>query len=172
MSKESEKIDLLLEQNAADQLAGIDWNGLNTAISSRLDKAQQSKTSIKKYPYVFRVAAGLVAAAAVLLIVVMIGTDRPAGIKLEKGKLAVVKLIETQGSASVEIKRACGKSQAVVDICGSQNKAAICVVKTIELNGDLKKDVERPSWIIISKPEPVFADNGVRRDVMSMICLF
>jgi len=57
----------------------------------------------------------------------------------------VVKFIESKGTASVEI---------------------------IDLNGDLKKESDEPTWIIISRPEPVYADNGISRDVMSMICLF
>lgn len=172
MSKKIEKIDLLLEQNAAEQLAGVNWNELNAAISSRLDKARHSKTSTRKYKSVLKVAAGLVAAAAVVLIVVMIGTGRKTCVKLEEGSSSVVKLVETKGLALVEIKRPSGKSQVVVGIGGNNRMLARCDVKTVELNSDLKKDSNGAAWIIISRPEPVFADNGVHRDIMSMICLF
>ena len=49
---------------------------------------------------------------------------------------------------------------------------ARCDVEIIDLNGDLKKEREQAAWIIISRPEPMFADNGVNRDMSDMICLF
>jgi len=36
----------------------------------------------------------------------------------------------------------------------------------------LKERDSQPAWIIISRPVRVLADNGINRDVMSMICLF
>ena len=38
MKKEKEKIDLLLERNASEQLAGVNWDGLHAAISERLNQ--------------------------------------------------------------------------------------------------------------------------------------
>ena len=172
MNVEKEKIDSLLEQNIAEQLDHVDWDRLNSAISSRLDQTHQRETTVSKFPIVFKVAAGLATVAAVVLIAVTIGTDKPAGAKLESGRFAVVKLIETKGSASIEIKHDVGKSQVMVDIWPSHSRVAKCNVKIIDLNGDLKKDDDRPAWIIISRPEPVYADNGTSKDIMSMICLF
>ncbi len=174
MKGKKEKIDLLFERNAAEQLGGVDWDRLNAAISTRLDKAQQSKTSTRKYPTVFKIAAGVAAAAAVVLISVMIKTEKLADLQLEKGTRAVVKFIESRGTASVEIKGAAGTSQVSVSVGGSERRVARCDVKIIDLNGDFQKDSERATWIIISRPgpEPVYVDNGLSSDMMGMIYLF
>ena len=170
MKDRKEKIDLLFEKNAAEQLSGVDWDGLNAAISKRLDRAEVRKSSIGKSQRVFKIAAGVAAAAAVVFIAVMIKTEAPTDLQLEEGSRAVVKFIESRGTASVEIKGA--GAQVLVDVGGSQRKVARCDVEIIDLNGGSKKESELAAWIIISRPERVLADNGINRDVMSMICLF
>jgi len=172
MKNEEENIDLLLERNADEQLAKVDWEGLNAAISSRLDKAGQSKTAAIKFPTVLKIAAGFVAAAAVILIVMIISTDGPPDFQLENGRRAVVKFIEAKGSASVEIGHAPAKSQVMVDVGPGRSKLARCDIEIIDVNGDLKEKANRATWIIISRPEPVYADNGVSRDWTGIICLF
>ena len=172
MKEKKEKIDLLFERNVGEQLAGVEWDGLNRAISGRLDQADQQKTSAVRYPRIIKSAAALAAAAAVVLIAVMVGTDRRTGVQLEEGGCAVVKFIKAKGSAIVEIKQASAKARVVIDIGRGERKVAICDVKITDFNGDLKKEVDRASWIIISRPEQVFAHNGNSRDIMSMICLF
>ena len=172
MKDRKEKIDLLFEKNAAEKLSGVDWDGLNTAISRRLDEVEGRNTSALKYRRVFKIAAGVAAAAAVVIIAVMIKTEKPADMQLEEGQRAVVKFIESKGTALVEIKRAGSKSQVWVDVGGSERKVARCDVKIIDLNGGLKKESEQAAWIIISRPKRVLADNGINGDVMSMICLF
>ncbi|RKY24873.1 MAG: hypothetical protein DRP62_02730 [Planctomycetota bacterium] len=171
MKEGKEKIDLLFERNAEEQLTGVDWNELNAAISSRLDQAQKSKTSVRKYPTVFKIAAGI-AAAAVVFITVTVKTEKPADVQLDKGISAVVKFIDKKGSASIEIKRPSGKSQVMVDIGSSQRKVARCDVEIIDLNGGLRKGSDEAAWIIISRPEPVLADNGVSRYNADLIYLF
>jgi hypothetical protein len=172
MKGKEEKIDLLFDKNAAEQLSGVDWDVLNAAILSRLDKAEVRKSSTGKSQRVFKIAAGVAAAAAVVIIAVMIKTKAPTELQLEEGSRAVVKFIESKGTALVEIKRAGSRSQVWVDVGGSERKVARCDVEIIDLNGDLKKEREQAAWIIISRSEPVFADNGVSRDMMSMIYLF
>ena len=170
MKDRKEKIDLLFERNAADELAKVDWDELNTAISSRLSKAGQSKTSARKYTVIFKIAAGV--AAAVVFIAVMVKTEKPADVQCKDSRSAVVKFIDSKGTASIEIKRAGGKSQVIVDIGGSGRKVASCNVEIIDSNGGLKERDARAAWIIISRGEPVFADNGTSRDMMDMIYLF
>jgi len=170
MKDKEEKVDLLLEQNASGQLAKVDWDGLNAAISARLDEADRSKTAVRRYPTVFKVAAGI-AAAAVVLIAVIIGTDKQADVQLDSGRRAVVNFIDGKGSASIEIKDTGVESRVVVDIGGGERKMAMCDIEIIDLNGELKRD-KQAAWIIISRPEPMFADNGVSRDMSDMICLF
>ena len=171
MKEKKEKIDFLFEKNAAEQLADVNWQGLNAAISSRLEQAEQSKTSVRKYPNVFKIAAAVAAAAAVVFIAVMVKTEAPTDLQLENGRSAVVKFIESRGFASVEIKRAGIKTQVMVNVGGSGRKVARCDVKIIDLNGDWKEAGNRAAWIIISIPEPVVADNGPSRDEMDLICL-
>lgn len=171
MKEEKEKIDLLFERNAAEQLAGVDWDVLSTSISNRLDKADQNRATARKYPTVFKIAASLAAAAAVILIAVMVKTERQAGIQLNNGRVAVVKILEIKGSAAVEIKHASGKAQVMVDIGRAGKKVARCDVKIIDLNGDLKKDGDRAAWIIISRPAPMFVDNGASRDEADLACM-
>jgi len=172
MKEKKDKIDLLFERNAAEQLAGVDWDVLNRAILGWLDQADRRKTSAVRYPRIIKSAAALAAVAAVVLIAVMVGTDRRRGVQLEEGGGAVVKFIKAEGSAVVEIKQASAKARVEIEIGRGERKVAICDVKITDLNGDLKKEVGRASWIIISRPEPVFAHNGNSRDIMSMICLF
>ena len=62
MKKSREKIDLLLEKNAVEQLSRINWERFNAAISNRLDRARQ-KTSFSIYfPSVLKVAATIACA--------------------------------------------------------------------------------------------------------------
>lgn len=171
MKEQREKIDLLLEKNAAEQLANVDWEELNAAISSRLDKAQQSKTAAIRFPTVFKIATG-VAAAAVILIAVILRTDKPSDMQLPDGTSAVVKFVETEGSALVEITHAPVKSQVFVDVGANLKKLAKCNVEIIDVSGDRQEDGSRAAWIIISRPEPVYADNGTSRDVMDFLYLF
>lgn len=90
MKEKKEKIDLLFERNAAEQLAGVDWDGLNRAISGRLDQADQRKTSAMRYRRIIKSAAALAAAAAVILIAVMVNSR----VLLKKGQDAV-ELVKT-----------------------------------------------------------------------------
>jgi hypothetical protein len=39
MNEESERLDALLQRNAAEQLTEVDWDQLNSGISARLDEA-------------------------------------------------------------------------------------------------------------------------------------
>ena len=144
MKQEKEKIDLLLERNANEQLAGVNWDGLTADISERLNHADRSKTSKMNYRSLFKIAAGVAAAAAVVVIAVMVRTDTPTTERLENGQRAVVKLVESKGSATVEI----------LDSKGQDNQSS-----------------NRSSWIIIRTREPKVADNRQSRDEADFACL-
>ena len=144
MKNEKENIDDLLQRNASEQLAGVNWERLNAAIAQKLNQADRNKTSATRRRYVLRVAAGIAAAAAVVLIVVSIQPQKPAETSVRNAGTATVELLDRKGSASVEI---------------------------IDINGDRKKNDIRPSWIIIRVPEPVLADNGVSTDRINLACL-
>ena len=144
MKQEKEKIDLLLERNANKQLAGVNWDRLNAEISERLNQVDRNKIPTMKYRRVFKIAAGVAAAAAVVVIAVMVRTDTPTTVRFENGRRAVVKFVESKGSAKVEI---------------------------LDSNGQGSQSRDRSSWIIIRATEPKVANNGQSRDEADFACL-
>lgn len=170
MKNDKENVDRLLEHNVADQLEYFDWNGLNAAISGRIDKAQPRKTYAKKYPIAFKIAAGLTVAAAVILITMMSITERPANVGIANIKGAVVSFIDKKGLTSIEIKQGGINSQTTVDVGNNRHSLAKCTVEIINLNGSQKGDCS--AWIIISRPEPMLADNRTSSYENDLIYLF
>lgn len=144
MKKEKQQIDLLLRQNESEQLAGLNWDRLKTSISKSLNQADHSKTSTIKYRRVFKMAAGIAAAAAVVFIAVIIKTDTPPTVRFENGPQAIVTFVESKGSAKVEI---------------------------LESNEQGNRGKDRSTWIVIRKSEPKVADNGHNRDEADFACL-
>jgi len=172
VENEKEKIDSLFEKNIDEQLAKVNWDKLSAAMSSRLDEAKGGKTSKSKFPTVFKIAAGVAAAAAVVFIAVMVRTEKPADLQLEDGRHAVVKFVETKGSASVEIIGTGGRAQVLVDIGYSRVGIAKAHVEIIDQNGERKQNGSRAAWIIIRMPEPALADNGANGHLRDLIRLF
>ncbi len=181
MKNEKEKIDVLLDQNAAEQLADVDWNGLNSAISRRLD--QVDGTFGRRYRGIFKVAAGLVAAAAIVLIVVMVRINR-GGIELADGEKTAVKFIETKGKAGIVMKSSASRSLARVSVTPAVKRGvaivkmepaaksvALCNVEIIEPDEVLRDRDAEGTWIIISRPQPVVVDNGTSKDEIDLICM-
>jgi len=144
MKKEQEQIDQRLRQNESEQLAGVDWDRLQTSISKSLDQADCSKTSMMSYTRVFKIAAGIAAVAAVVFIAVMIKTYTPTTVRFENGSKAVGSFVASQGSAKVRI----------LDSYEQDNQGN-----------------DRSSWIIIRTSEPKVADNGQIRDENDFACL-
>jgi len=170
MRNEKERIDLLLEQNAARQLAGFEWERLNAAISSRLDQTTRTKTFASIIPMALKVAGGL-AAAAVILIAIMT-VDTPDDLRLDNGQRAVVRFAEPAGTASVQIGHTPLKSQVFVAVAPARSTLAKCDVRIIDVEDERERNGLRPAWIIITRPEPVFADNGKAKDMRDLICMF
>jgi hypothetical protein len=171
MKDKNEKIDLLLDHNTTEQLDTVDWDGLNAAISERLDQARQHKTLRIGRPTVFKIAAGLAAAAAIVLIAVLVRTDTPTAVRFEKSGSAIVKFVESKGSASIQIQQIGAKSQVSIDIGGSKKKVAKCDIEIIDANGGRQQDRNRAQWIIIRVPQPVLVDNGISKDEKDLIRL-
>ncbi|MCP4612909.1 MAG: hypothetical protein GY845_29805 [Planctomycetes bacterium] len=144
MKKEKEQIDLLLRQNESEQLAGVDWDRLQTSISKRLDQANRNKTSMISYRRVLKIAAGVAAVAAVVFIAVIIKTDMPTNVRFKNDPKEVGTFILSQGSAKVRI----------LDSDEQDNQGK-----------------DRSSWIIIRSSEPKVADNGQIRDDNDFACL-
>lgn len=172
-NEKDERIDLLFEQNAAEQLAGVNWDKLNTAVRRRLDETERSRASARRWPVVIKIGAVTAAAAAIVFITLMVRPEKTTDLQLKDGRKAAVKFSDVKGSASVEIMRPADKAWAMVDIGAGRRKLARCDVKITEPGSDRKKAEQRPSWIIVRKHEPVVvASNGANKDMMSMICLF
>jgi hypothetical protein len=145
MLDENKKIERLLERNTDEQLADFDWEQLRAAISRRVSQVEKQKASKRKYPIVFKVAAGVAAAAAVVIVALTVQMKDAADIPLRDGGTARVELAGNRGSASVQI---------------------------IEPVNDVEPRSTQAAWIIISRPEPVYADNGFSKDIKDTICLF
>ena len=166
MKNENEKLDLLLEKNAAEQLAGVDWNQLGAAISDRLNRAEKRKHSIWAGPIVFKAAAGIAAAAAIVFITLVVKTETPAAVGPGS---AAVHLVTAESTASVQIG-ARKMGTAVVDTAGDGRNVAICEVEIIDMNGDFHQR-RRATWTIITMPAPIAAENGTGRDERDLLCL-
>jgi len=171
MKNERENIDELLQHNTSEQLAGVNWERLNAAISERLNQTDRRKTSVTRRRYVLRAAAGIAAVAAVVLIVMSIQPQKPAGVRISDGRTAAVQLVNSKGSASVQIQTASINSQVMVDI-GRDRIQAKCYVKIIDKDRSLNENSTQATWIIISRPQRVYADNGAIRDMMDIMYLF
>ncbi len=144
MKDDEERIEDLLQRNADEQLSNVDWKKLNRAILNRLDQSRPSKTFAIRYPTVFKVAAGVAVAAAVVFIAVMVRTDTPTSVRSKNGAKTTVQFTQSKGTASVEI---------------------------LDFNGQKNQNENRPAWIIIRTREREVADNGQSRDEADFACL-
>jgi len=154
MNKKIDKIDALLRRNTAGQLAGVDFDDLNAAISGRLDEAQKRKTPAPKFIKVFKTAAVTAAAAAVFIIV-------------------MVNFTEKKGSATVAFINPSERAQVQVNIAGRDISRGKSTVKIIDSGTARKQQGKiRPNWFVISRAEPASAKNGAARDARDIACLF
>ena len=154
MNKEIDKIDVLLRRNTAEQLAGVDFDDLNAAISGRLDKVQQRKTPATGFPKVFKIAAATAAAAAVFIIVMVSSTEK-------------------KGSATVAFMNPSDRTQVQVNIAERDISRGWGDVRIIDSGTARKQEGNtRPNWLVISKAEPASENNGAGRDVRDILCMF
>lgn len=172
MKDEKEKIDFLLQRNIAEQLKTVDWDELNTAISKKLDEAENNKIHKRKHAAVFKIAAGVAAAAALIFVAVMVKTEPLPIVKFEKNGKATVVLKDKAETSVVSIELPGNKVRATVDFEDSSSKLAKCDVVINDNEGSVREDSDQPMWIIISKPKPTVADNGYNiDDELDLICL-
>jgi hypothetical protein len=157
-----EKLDILIGQNADKLLADVDWEALNAAVSTRLEQVPRT---IKHRP-IFKIAAGIVAAAVVLIVMITV----PLRQKQQSG--AIVKFIEPKSSASVKIKGTASSGLAIIEVENGGKMAAKCDVKIIDSDGKPEEERSKAAWIIITRQEPALADNGFKRYERDLICLF
>jgi hypothetical protein len=170
MKNEKDKVERFLDKNAAEQLAKVDWDRLTDEISARLDHVRQTESMPSRRPVVFKIAAGVAVAAAVL-VAVMLGMRELSDMQAPQGKSAVVEFVDQKGAVSVQIKDASGNILAVVQDGRTDKGAAKCDVEIIDRNGDLETESRRAAWIIISAPRQTLADNGYNREEADLMCL-
>ena len=171
MNDKKEKLDVLLDKNAAEQMAKVNFDELNSVISKRLDQIDKGGTTTCKGPVVFKLAAGLAATAAIILIAFIIDAEKPVTPRTEQGRRAIVKFIDTKAAAKVTFTSA-AKSKTFVSISRPRVKTAACEIKIIDTNGELIKKGDRPAWIMITKPKPELATNGAYEDMINTMFLF
>jgi hypothetical protein len=154
MNKKKDKIDILLRRNTAGQLAGVDFDDLNAAISGRLDKARQTRTPATGFPTVFKIAAVTAAAAAVFLIVMVSSTEK-------------------KGTATVAFINPSDRAQVQVNIAERDISRGRSTVKIID-SGTARKqeDKIRPNWFVISKAVSASTTNGADREARDILCMF
>lgn len=153
MNKKKDKLDDLLKRNITKQLADIDWDDLNAAISGRLDKMQQTRQYAFGLPVWFKISA--VTAAAAVLIIVMIASSNK------------------KGSATITFINPSDRTRVQVNTVERDTKRDKCEVRIIDLSTTRKQeDKTRPNWFIISQTESVSTNNGLDRDMRDIACLF
>ena len=171
MKGEKDRIDRLLDRHAAEQLARIDWDRLTDEISARLDQAQRGEVARSGWPAFFKIAAGVAAAAAIVVALVALRMRGPSDVQVPEGRSAVVEFVDRQQVASVQINEMAGQSLVVVHGGRDDRKAATCVVEIVERNGDLKRASSRAAWIIVSQPQRTLAENGQSKDETDVLCM-
>jgi len=173
MNEESERIDALLQRNTAEQLTEVDWDRLNAAISTRLDEAEHRRKAPVRLPVVFKVAAVLIAVAAVVLAVLTLARRTRPGPTDRRTGYAAVEILKSTGFASVQIAQVGPQGRAIVDIKPAAHLTAKSDVRILDTAEDARPHRGKAAWIIITKPaEPAYADNGFSPDTEAMISLF
>lgn len=170
MKEKKEKIDLLIEKNAAEQFSQINWEQLNSAISGKLDNAQQKESSSIKFPSWLKIAASIAVVVTILLTIFTI-LEKPHDIPPDNNRTAEVQFAKSKGGASVQIQTTSANSKVTIEL-GNKKELVKCDVEIIDKNGGLKESFAPPTWIIISRPQPVYADNEINQDMMDIMYLF
>ncbi len=180
MEDAENKLDMLLNRNASEQLDAVDWDELNAVISDRLDRTAGGGLNKRRF---LKVASGLAAAAVIVFAVLVFFTDGQSDLVLEDGRTAKVVFSPRKGKALVEMQQDVSRANvavvigsgrrgsALVDLVTGSKAVAKCEVEIKDVKGR-KRSEKRASWIIISRPEPVYADNGDVTNEMSMLHLF
>jgi hypothetical protein len=172
MKGEKERIDQLLDENAAEQLARVDWDRLRDQISARLDQTRRIEIIPHRYSVVYKIAgAALAAAAVVVFALIVFEGDKPSDMQVPEGRSAVVEFVDKQGAASILLSDATGKSSVLIHTGHADGKAARCEVQILNRYGDLEKESSRATWIIISRPQQTIADNGRSKDETDVLCM-
>ncbi|MBN2457096.1 MAG: hypothetical protein JXB29_11275 [Sedimentisphaerales bacterium] len=154
---QTDNLDKLLEQNVELQLQDIDWSKFSTSISNRINQAQETMATKIRRIRILKTAAAV--AAAILLVIIL----KVSYVSKEQSAItgrANVKLIQSSASAFIKIADKTAKSATFVDIAPSAKQLASCSIDIIESDSDFGENETGSAWIIITAPEPMYADNG------------
>jgi len=162
MINRDNEIDDLLKRNVEQQLADFNWGRLTKGIHRRLASAEVLGSSGGKYASLLKVAAVIAVSTTVVFTALVVRMSRPP----------VTRFAETTGSARVEIKTVSAGPHVTVDIGGRNRKPAKCDIKIIDANGSRRHQDTRAAWMIVSRTERIYADNGFNDDMKDLICLF
>jgi hypothetical protein len=175
---EKDRIDKVLDKNAAKQLEKMNWDRLAKEISDRLDKAQQMKVSprspsvagleLSRGPSFFKAAAGMAAAAAIIFVAVVFRVNEPSNMQMPGDTAA--ENADTKPVASIQIKDTAGKALVKIHVGRTDKEAAKCIVDIIDHRGDLEEG-NRAAWIIINAAKRALADNGHDKEEADLMCL-
>lgn len=169
MKSEKDGLERLLDKNAAEQLAKVDWDRLTGEISARLDHAPQTGPMSSRYVLVFKIAAGV--AAAVVLAAVMSGVHELFDLQIPPERFVAVESVGKQRAILIQVKDASGKVLAMVQEGRTDKGAVKCDVEIIDRDGDLEAESDRAAWIIISAPRQTLVENGQNREEADLVCL-
>jgi len=173
MKHKAEDIDPLLRQNLQEQLAKVDWRKLNADISDRLDKAEKAGTAASPFSSLWKFAACIGVAGAVVFAAILITITNRPGLHSPRSPKALVRLEEQRGSASVQIGTTYRVATAEVRLEEPLARSSSCVVEINETIGLVRPAGNNASWSIIKKSaRPAYADNGLRYDKTDVVCLF
>lgn len=172
MTNKNNRIDDLLKRNVEEQLADFNWEKLTKGVWKRLAAAEVLGTFGGKYASLLKIAAAIAVATAVVFTAVIVRMSRPPVVESGNAGNALVEFVERTGSASVEIKSASVKPHVIVDIGAQNRKLAKCDIEIIDANGGRRQDGRRAAWVIISRTERIYADNGFKDNMKDLICLF
>jgi len=150
MNSDPRDIDRLLKANVEGQLADFDWDRLQRRVAGRLAAADLQPRRTGPVVRSLAVAAGILLVAGVAT-VVFLNLKSPGRVPPpEPGRATVV--------------LAAGTPERTVTRC------------EIRIHSPAKpapeKAAKRPSWCIVTVPEPLVTNGAYERELASLACLF
>jgi hypothetical protein len=162
---EKEKLDILIERNAEQQLAKVDWQSLNTSITSRLNTAGTQQSF--NWPLLLRIAA-IIAVTCVIAAGILIIHNQRANVSAR----ASVELTSGSTRTVVQILDTHSQSEVIFSPPAANSPVAKCEIEIIEPAENTNQNFGGPTWFIICKQETPAVKNGMTEETASMLCLF
>lgn len=178
MKSDKERVNRLLDKNAAEQLEKVNWDRLANEISDRLDQARQFTVpsrnlslvslGLSRWPSFFKAAAGITMAAAIIFVALVFKVNGPSERQMPGDALA--EIADTKPVASIQMEDTTGKAVVTVHVGRTGKETAKCIVEIIDHNGDLEEG-NRAAWFIINVARRALTDNKRNREEADLMCL-